>query len=574
LLFLESKQMTRESTLDYYQHHPELPVLIIGGGINGVGLLRELALQNIDALLIDKSDFCSGASAASSRMIHGGLRYLEFGEFKLVQESIKERTLLLQNAPHYVQPLPTTITIFSRFSGLFSSIKRIFKFKDNFTNERGALMIKIGLMFYDMYTRRQSDLPKHRFFFRKKSLRRYPGLTQNIISTCTYYDALINYPERLGLELVLDAKTANAHSNALNYVSCENGNNSKITLKDELTGKSFEVKPNIVINATGAWIDFTNQKLSKETRFIGGTKGSHLVLDHPELHESLDGDMFLYENEDGRACVMVPWLGNVLIGSTDIKITDPDKVVCGDDEIDYMIKSAQAIFSGIDINKSQIISTFVGVRPLPFSDASETRIISRDHELQVTEADTEHDYPIISMVGGKWTTFRSFAEQTTDLILKKLNKYRKQDSDNIPIGGGKEFPKDKTAKKNWVNQLNIEPKFPENRLHNLLTRYGSRAVDFANYINDDKDNPIANCPKYSRREIEFIIKNEHIEHLDDLILRRTAIGLTEKPTYLLIEELATLMKTLKKWSAEKVKEEIERTLDILADHHRIYPRKK
>lgn len=562
--------MTRESIIDHYQNQPEVPVLIIGGGINGVGLLRELALQNIDALLVDKSDFCSGASAASSRMIHGGLRYLEFGEFKLVQESIKERSLLLQNAPHYVEPLPTTITIFSRFSGLFASIKRIFKLKDSYTNERGALMIKIGLMFYDMYTRRQSNLPKHRFFFRKASLKRYPGLTPKIISTCTYFDALINYPERLGLELVLDAKATNDHSNALNYVSCINGKNNTVTLKDELSGKVFDIKPDLVINATGAWIDFTNQTLKKETSFIGGTKGSHLVLDNKELFESLDGEMILYENEDGRACVIVPWLGKMLIGSTDIKIDNPDVVRCEDEEIEYMLKSIKALFTGITINKSQIVSAMVGVRPLPFSDAKETRVISRNHDLIVTEPDNDHTYPVFSMVGGKWTTFRSFAEQTTDIILSRLNKDRTQHSDNLPIGGGKDFPKDNAAMKNWLIRKNIN--LAENRIRNLLARYGSRAADFAKFINEGQDQPIVNCPNYSQREIAFIIENECLEHLDDLILRRTAIGLTEKTTYSLIEELATLMKFIKNWSVEKLNEEIERTLDILADNHRVYLR--
>ncbi len=154
--------MTREERLEAIRHRPGVSVLIVGGGINGVGLLRELALQGVDALLVEKSDFCSGASSASTRIIHGGLRYLENGEFRLVKEALRERNRLLKNAPHYVRPLPTTIPIFSWADGLFSALGKFLGFRVR-PSDRGALLFKIGLSLYDLLAGNQAVLPAHQF---------------------------------------------------------------------------------------------------------------------------------------------------------------------------------------------------------------------------------------------------------------------------------------------------------------------------------------------------------------------------------------------------------------------------
>ena len=188
--------MTREDRLEALRHRPEVSVLILGGGINGVGLLRELALQGVDALLVDKSDFCSGASSASTRVIHGGLRYLENGEFRLVKESLRERNRLLKNAPHYVRPLPITIPIFSWTDGLFSALGRFLGFKVP-PSDRGALLLKIGLSLYDLFAGNHAVLPTHQFKSRHVSLAARPQLPPEIVCTAIYYDAWISYPERL-----------------------------------------------------------------------------------------------------------------------------------------------------------------------------------------------------------------------------------------------------------------------------------------------------------------------------------------------------------------------------------------
>ena len=315
-------------------------VLIAGGGINGIGLLRELALQGIDVLLVDKSDFCAGTSAAMTRVIHGGLRYLENAEFRLVRESLRERNRLLRNAPHYVKPLPTTIPIFSWTSGMVPAIRNLLGWPAKPGN-RGALLIKTGLTLYDLLAGRKSPLPRHRFRFRRAALALRPALNPEVICTATYYDAKITYPERLCLELVQDAEAAFPGARALNYVRLQSAAGDAVVLRDEVSGETCEVRPRIVVNATGAWIDFTNRGLGRESRFIGGTKGSHIVLDHPELVAATGDEMIYFVNRDGRICIFYAVYGKIIAGATDIPTEDPE-AVCDEAEVGLHSRSHAA----------------------------------------------------------------------------------------------------------------------------------------------------------------------------------------------------------------------------------------
>src|SRR5215510_15887351 len=182
--------MNRKEVLEHIKNNPEVSVLIVGAGINGIGTFRDLALNGVDVLLVDRADFCSGASSASSHMAHGGIRYLENGEFRLVREAVQERNRMLQNAPHIVKPLPTTIPIFRRFSGLLNAPMKFLRMLDK-PSERGSLIIKLGLMIYDAYTGREGAVPKHQFLSRNKSLAKWKQLNPSIVNTATYYDGAI-----------------------------------------------------------------------------------------------------------------------------------------------------------------------------------------------------------------------------------------------------------------------------------------------------------------------------------------------------------------------------------------------
>jgi len=561
-----SDMSDRQAIVDQVRDCPEVSVLIVGGGINGVGLLRELALQGVDALLVDKSDFCCGSSAASSRMVHGGLRYLEFGEFRLVKESLKDRNLLLANARHYVHPLKTTIPIFRRFSGVFGAIRKFLHLgSGKRPTHRGSLIVKMGLTFYDIFTRKNRMTPKHKFTSRKKSLAARPLLPKDIVCTATYYDAWVSYPERLGLELILDAAALCPKTRALNYVSLQGADGAAVLLRDELSGDELRLKPKIVVNATGAWIDFTNRIIDLDTQLIGGTKGAHLVIDNDQLYEALDGGMIYYETPEGRVAIAMQWLGKSLIGSTDIRVENPDEVRCTDDEVDYMLDSIRQVFPGLEVDRSDIVSRFTGVRPLRYSDASATVQVSRDHYCAVNEPDEHIGLPVLSMTGGKWTTFRAFAEQVTDTILERLGAERRLASDDVEIGGGRGYPQDEAAVKRWVDGIAERTGIDTDRIEALLDRYGTRAEQVCAFAADCDDSPLAHHPTYTRGEIEFIVRVEHVVHLDDLLLRRTAIALLGELTPDLLAELAGIVGSVNDWSKERTESEIARAKAILLD---------
>ena len=543
-------------------------MLIVGGGINGAGLLRELALEKVDALLVEKSDFCSGASSASTRIIHGGLRYLENGEFRLVRESLRERNRLLVNAPHYVRPLPTTIPILSWTEGLISAPARFLGLKVQ-PKGRGALLCKIGLSLYDLLAGGHQELPAHQFKSRHVSLAERPQLRRDIICTATYFDAWISYPERLCLELVLDAEKLSSTACALNYVCLEGANENKVVLQDEISGERLEVKPRIVVNATGAWIDFTNRCLGRQTQYIGGTKGSHLVLDHPDLLAATRGQMLYFANSDGRICIFYPVYGKVIAGSTDIPVSDPEKAFCDEDEVDYILESVRQVFPTLPhpLDRSHIVYRFCGVRPLPRSDSFTPGEISRDHSCEVLPAGNGIDFPVYSLIGGKWTTFRAFGEQVADKILKQLGRPRSASSVGLPIGGGKNFPTTAAQKSAWLTSVAERTHLPAERLATLLDRYGSRAEDVANFTLVAPDPPLRWLPEFSRREIQFVASHERIVHLDDLILRRTIMALLGQLSLALLDELAEVLGQEVGWSEERTQDEVSRTLKLLADVH-------
>ena len=534
--------------------HPDVSVLIVGGGINGIGLLRELALQGVDALLIDKSDFCAGTSAAMTRVIHGGLRYLENAEFRLVRESLRERNRLLRNAPHYVKPLPTTIPIFSWTSGIIPAMRNLLGWPTKPGN-RGALLIKTGLMLYDILAGRESPLPRHRFRFRRAALALRPALNPEVICTATYYDAKITYPERLCLELVLDAEAACPGARALNYVRLQSAADGAVILRDEVSGETCEVRPRIVVNSTGPWIDFTNRSLGRESRFIGGTKGSHIVLDHPELVEATGDEMIYFVNRDGRICIFYVVDGKIIAGATDIPAEDPE-AVCEEAEVGYILEAMRLAFPSIRVDRSHVVFRFSGVRPLPRSDALTPGQISRDHSYPAIAPGNGIDFPIYSLVGGKWTTFRALAEQVSSEILRALGRPRVRSSADLPIGGGKDYPR-----------MPGGTGLPQERLATLLERYGTGADKVAAYLQAGPDAPLACHAGYSRREIEFIALHERVVHLDDLVLRRTLMGLLGEVSRPLLEELADIVSPALQWSQQNAAAEVERTIQLLEKAH-------
>jgi glycerol-3-phosphate dehydrogenase len=559
----------RERVPDQLTQEPRISVLIVGGGINGAGVFRDLSLQQVDCLLIDKGDFASGASSAPSRLIHGGLKYLETGELRLVAESTLERNLLLKNAPHVVLPLETVLPIYSVFGGIMASVLRFFGVKTKLA-DRGAIISKLGLTLYDFLGRHARTMPRHRVALRARARRELPLLDPAVKATATYYDAQVTQAERLNYELVADGLAACERSAAANYVSVDHVEGDTVWLRDLVDDRLFPVKPTLVINAGGAWIDRVNRSLGIERHYIGGAKGSHLIVDHPQLHAQLRGRMVYFGSRDGRICLVYPFMGKLLVGSTDIRVDDPDRVRCEDSEVDYMLGVLKEIFPALRLDASDIVYRYSGVRPLPYSDAANPGDVSRDHVVHVDYLpDTQ--IPVLSLVGGKWTTFRGFAASVTDDVLARLARTRRVDTRDLPIGGGRDFPRDAAARAAWVSALAAGGAVSAGRAEALLSRYGTRASAVAQFCaplqGTPDDAPLASAPDYTVREIQYLCEHEAVTHLADLLLRRTPFALAGRLSPALLGETAAIAAGVLGWDALRTQREIDAVSTLVQQRH-------
>lgn len=551
----------REDALRRIRQDGDFDAVVIGGGINGIAAYRDLALQGLRVLLVERNDFSSGCSAAPSRMIHGGLRYLENGEFGLVAESLRERDALLTLAPHMVHPLPTTIPIFSTFSGLFNAAAT-FVGSGGKPASRGALAIKAGLMLYDFVTRKNRILPRHTFRNARKTLQRWPGLTPGIRYSATYYDAWISQPERLALELLIDTLADAPQSIALNYAEFVRAG-ADYRLKVEGTDETLPIRPRIIVNATGAWIDETigaltiTQAAERAKPTVSGTKGSHLILANEALFKALNGHMIFFENADNRVCILFPYLDRVLAGSTDIKVDRPERVRCEPEERDYILDAVRQVFPHISIDHSDIVYSFSGIRPLPRSDAAFTGRISRSHFIHRVEGDP----PQLCMIGGKWTTFRAFGEQVTDEALAFLGRKRLIGTMNRPIGGGRNFP---SGAGRLPALLSEEFSIDRDRAEHLASAYGSRAFELMGFCRGrPDDSPLCEKLPITAAEVVWLIRCEHVRHLTDLILRRTTLAITGVIDADLIDAILGVAACELGWAPQQAADERQRLVDEL-----------
>ncbi|MEO6117283.1 MAG: glycerol-3-phosphate dehydrogenase/oxidase [Pseudolysinimonas sp.] len=547
---------------------PSADVLILGGGINGIATFRELALQGVDVALIERGDYVSGASSASSHMVHGGVRYLENGEFRLVNEAVHERNRLLKNAPHYVRPLETTIPIFKTFSGLLAAPLRFLTHKQRTTVERGALLIKVGLIIYDSFSRDGGSLPRHRFLGRKKSLAEMPHLNPNLKYTATYYDASMHNPERLALDVMLDG-VATGHGRAANYVEVtglhsSDAEGSQVQLRDVVSGHEFTMSAKVIVNTTGPWTDLTNDELGMPTRYMGGTKGSHIVLEHPELLEATKGRELFFENDDGRIVLIYPLKGRVMVGTTDIDADPREPVVCTEEEVDYFFELVHHVLPEIKLDRSQIVYRFAGIRPLPRHDDEAPGFVSRDYRIE--PAELPGGSLLLSLVGGKWTTFRALGEHMANLVLARLGVARSVGTETLAIGGGKGFPRTDTDRATWVAAHSA--KVGADHAERLLLRYGTSAADIIDTFTA-KDAPLKNLAGYSTDEVRFLAAREQAVHLSDLIYRRTSLAFIGLLTTPLLVELAKIAGEVLDWSAARRVEEVASLTSDLAQRHQV-----
>ena len=357
------------------------PILILGAGINGVALARELVLNRVPVVLVDSADLSSGATASSSRLIHGGLRYLEYFEFGLVRESLAERRRLLRLAPEFVRPLRVHIPIQNRSGGFWASFWRLLRGRaSSKPSRRGLWLVRLGLWLYDRFAR-DPDLPPHSVQPLDASAP-IPVDAEKFRWLCAYSDAQMIYPERFVLSMLEDARQlaheAQVEFRLLTYHTARM-HAAHVELRptgDEQSAPVETLQPAAIINATGAWVDTTLRRLGISTdRLMGGTKGSHFVTSSPHLREALGGEAIYAEASDLRPVFLLPLGNNSLVGTTDIAFDgSPQDALASEDELSYLIDAVNHVLPQVELVRKDVMLHYSGVRPLPAARGARPRL--------------------------------------------------------------------------------------------------------------------------------------------------------------------------------------------------------
>jgi len=557
----------RDDVLNEIRAQPDVEVLIVGGGINGVGLLRDLAAQGVGALLVERGDFCSGTSAAPSRLIHGGLRYLETGEFALVRESVEERNRLLMNAPHLVVPLAVWVPLNNWWAGLARAPARFFGWTRS-PGRKGAIVTKLGLVFYDWFGRKIGGVPRHRLVGGADLRRAMPSISKQVKLVAEFFDARLVHPERLTLELIADAERDCPEALAASYLALVSSEGDTVTLQDALGGEHIQVRPRLVINTTGAWVDQVDAQMGVHHRFIGGTRGAHLVLRHPLLARELGARMLYFETQDHRICLAYCLTDDlVLLGTTDIRTDDPDDCRCTEAEIDYLFRELGIAMPELPARREQIVFSYAGVRPLPAADGTVAGAISRDHSVRLLPAQGDRPFDILTLVGGKWTTYRACAAQIADDVLARLRRQRRVDTARLPIGSGRDWPADPAERQARVDRLSTTSGLAPALVALLWDRYGCEASNVAAIVATTGAAAICDLPTYTVGEMVHIAQHQRIGRLADVVLRRTLIAIEGRCTEAALRMIATIIGGELGWDAHRQAQEVAGTLKLLRQRH-------
>jgi glycerol-3-phosphate dehydrogenase len=426
-------------------------LLVIGGGINGLGIAAEAARLGLHVLLVERGDFGGATTAASSRLIHGGLRYLQYGELSLVRESLRERGRLARERPHLVRPIQLLIPSYR-------------------VDRLPAWKIGIGLRLYNLLA---SDplFPRAHGLSPLQALAREPGLDPTGLSAGHVYpDGQVDFPERLCIELMREALSHSAEVFNHTRVTELRTAGSRVTgarLQDELDRREWEVDAALTINATGPWVDCVNCLLpDPPPRLIGGTCGTHIVL--PLREGGPNGHLYATAKRDGRPFFILPWDGRLLVGTTDVRLEgSPDGVRTEDWEIDYLLTETNRLFPEATYTRSDVEYTTIGVRPLPASARSEGAVTRR--HFMVDHARKHGIEGLWSIVGGKLTTYRSLAEETASAAARHLGR----DWSGVPLRMGPS-PDELTRR---ASERLAAIALPQNLAPRLTRLYGPRVVE-------------------------------------------------------------------------------------------------
>lgn len=543
------------------------PVLILGAGINGVAIARELLLNRINVRLVDTADTCFGATAYSSRLIHGGLRYLEYGEFDLVRESVEERDRLLRLASEFVRPLELFIPTSNLTGGMIGSVGRFMGWGwwpgAKGGRRRGEWLVRMGLEMYDYYS--GDALPPHRSM--KVGAYNSPPINpQQFSYVSRYFDAQVQYPERFVLSMLHDCRLiADENGCAFEFQPYHEAKlvEGAVEVRQARLsdGHVCRFEPSAIINATGAWVDHTLSRLPQPSRrLIGGTRGSHLFLQHRQLRELLHGKGVYVEAEDGRPIFILPLGENVLVGTTDEPYeASPETAVSTDAEIDYLLRAVNMVFPQAAVTRAEINFHGCGVRPLPYVDHATPAAVTRRHILHRHE---DARLPFWSVIGGKLTTCRSLAEETSVQVLAVLGQPHIASSRERLYPGNATEPAQLSM--DW-EQLAHQHGLTHESVSHVWSLVGTLAPKI---LAENVGNTSALLPgvQMPERFARWSIRNEWVTALDDLIERRLMLLFHPGLNHACLERLATLLAEEQKLPPNKVGTAIEQTRARLKDH--------
>ncbi len=550
------------------------PVVILGAGINGASVARSLAVNGIPVHIVDANDFATGATSKSSRLIHGGLRYLEYGDFRLVQESLAERTRLLRLAPQYVTPLQLSIPIEGRFGGFWQSVGRFLRIGrtrlGHFLGSqakpavRGLYVVQLGLKFYDLLSGK-SQLPRSRTHpVDELTLPHVDKARFRWI--CNYWDAQMLYPERYVAALLSDAQAAAAEVGVefrlWTYHRAEiDAESVRIYGNADNNQPVSTLHPSVVVNATGAWGDLTLEQLHvRSDRLFGGTKGSHFLTRNNQLRTAI-GDHGIYaEAADGRLVFVLPFGDAVLVGTTDERFRDtPDRAVASGEELSYLLEMVNSVVPQAALTHEDIGMHYSGVRPLPYAPAGKAASIPRGHWIDVNESEA---IPILTLIGGKLTTSRCLGDEVADWIMNRMQWAKAADTNDRIIPGGAGYPANPKLVESRQRELAENFGQPIECVRAIWRLYGTTTEQIlAEQVHSTDE--VLDATDYPLFLVDWILQREWVTTLDDLVERRLMLVYHAPLTERCLSQLAWRLCDADLLSANAVDQAVRQTIDRL-----------
>ena len=528
----------------------DFDLIIIGGGITGAGVAREAALRRMPFLLVDKEDFASGTSSRSSKLVHGGFRYLAQGEFRLVRESTTERNWLRAALPNLVRPQGFH---FCAFEGGRDTPARV----------------RAGIRLYDLISNAFSRFknPPHRFLTAAELAMREPAVaTGGLLMAGLYYDSLVD-DARLVLETLKEARDASGgRSVALNYARATRitpmGDGVAVELEDRLGGRRFTVRSGCVVNATGAWTDETLRLAGADSRMVRPTKGVHLVVPNARLGNR---EAFVLRSlDDGRSFFVLRRGPVSVIGTTDTDYPgNPDEPWCERQDCDYLLRTVNRAFPAARLTPDDILSTSAGIRPLVRGRDGSESSVSRRHVFQ------DGGQGLVTVTGGKLTTFRTMAWEilarcaSLGYLRPLKGREARRNFSRRPYRNGMTWE----AWRQATRQLGLDQLVPEDTGRHLHQQYGLQSLRILREVRRDPASglPLLEGHPFCPAEIRHILAFENAPRLVDVMLRRTEMQMlvSHRRQAALAGRVAGIMACYYGWDQPRLQEEVRRYLDYL-----------